>query len=181
MYLNLAGINFSSRPVLWLVVWTASAVALLRGLRRNALLTPGLGRSHQRGELLLSLRLLPPPSAPKRIDSHLIYVTPASALRAGCETRPRPSARHRCRGNRAVVRARGDARADGRGCWEMAAVTSVVEMCHHVMFPYAGLHAGYCSPKQKEEPNGKGFSFNLYFSPLLKFLSILISIWDDGL
>lgn len=100
--------------------------------------TPGLGRSHKGGTPPFAPPLVPPPQ-PKQIDTHLIYVTLASALRAGCETRPRPSARHWLPGNRAV-RARGDACADGGGCWEMVAVTSVVEMCHHVMFPWAGPH-----------------------------------------
>lgn len=170
-------LSFLSSPVTGSVsapvLWTAYAVALLRGLRRNAPLTPGLERSHQPGELLLSLRPLPPSllpePPPKRIDSHLIYVTPASALRAGCETRPRPSARHRCPGNRAVVRVCGDARADGGGCWEMAAVTSVVEMCHHVMFPWAGQHPGFCPPKQKEEARGE-FLFCFVWIVLICFL-----------
>lgn len=88
--------------------------------------------------------LAPPPSSSLRPDrNELIATLFTSHSRQRCELGARQGRDRaqgtRCPGNRAVVRARGDARADGGGCWEMAAVTSVVEMCHHVMFPWVGL------------------------------------------
>lgn len=120
--------------------------------------------------------LAPPPSSSLRPDrNELIATLFTSHSRQHCELGARQGRDRaqgtRCPGNRAVVRARGDARADGWGCWEMAAVTSVVEMCHHVMFPWAGL-----LPAETERGSEwRAFCWLVcLFVFFVKFLSILV-------
>lgn len=118
----------------------------------------------------------PPPTSPPSLRHHnkLIPTLLTSHPRQSSELGARQGrALQQGTGCPATARlgALGDVSCWWRGCLEMRTVTSVVEMCHHVMFPFAGclarsLHSTGCCARlqqeQKQEATGVVVLFFLW-------------------